>query len=92
MTEPPPRTVPRVAPKARLEWDEIGQRHVLLYPEGVVTLNPTAAAVLKLCDGERAIPQIVDCLKQRYRAEQIEMDVATFLNKLAAKGLVTYVR
>lgn len=92
MTAPLAGTVPRVAPKARLEWDEVRQRHVLLYPEGLVALNPTAAEVLKLCDGQRAVTQIVETLKQRYRAEQIEAEVATFLSNLAAKGLVTYVR
>jgi len=86
------RTVPRVAAKARLEWDEVRQRHVLLYPGGLVTLNATAAEVLRLCDGERAIAQIVERLQQRYKAEHIEGEVAAFLGSLAAKGLVTYVR
>jgi pyrroloquinoline quinone biosynthesis protein D len=92
MSATPAGTVPRVAAKARLEWDEVRQRHVLLYPEGLVALNTTAAEVLKLCDGERGIAQIVECLKGRYRVDAIEGEVATFLNSLAAKGLVTYVR
>jgi pyrroloquinoline quinone biosynthesis protein D len=85
-------TVPRVAPKARLQWDEVRQRHVLLYPEGLVALNATGAEVLRLCDGERAIPQIVAALKRTYQGDAIEGEVAAFLNNLAAKGLVTYVR
>lgn len=83
------RVVPRVAPKARLHWDEVRERHVLLYPEGLVALNETAAAILALCDGDRAVAQIVATLKQRYRAEGIERDVAALLQGLAAKGLVT---
>jgi pyrroloquinoline quinone biosynthesis protein D len=81
--------VPRVAPKARLHWDEVRGRHVLLYPEGLVALNETAAAILELCDGDRAVAQIVATLKLRYRAEGIERDVAALLQGLAAKGLVT---
>jgi pyrroloquinoline quinone biosynthesis protein D len=81
--------VPRVAPKARLHWDEVRERHVLLYPEGLVALNETAAAILELCDGDRAVAQIVATLKLRYRAEGIERDVAALLQGLAAKGLVT---
>jgi pyrroloquinoline quinone biosynthesis protein D len=81
--------VPRVAPKARLHWDEVRERHVLLYPEGLVTLNETAAAILQLCDGDRPVEQIVATLKLRYRAEGIERDVAALLQGLAAKGLVT---
>jgi pyrroloquinoline quinone biosynthesis protein D len=83
------RVVPRVAPKARLHWDEVRERHVLLYPEGLVALNETAAAILELCDGDRPVAQIVATLKLRYRAEGIERDVAVLLQGLAAKGLVT---
>ena len=39
MTDSPGTAVPRVAAKARLEWDDVRQRHVLLYPEGLVALN-----------------------------------------------------
>ena len=37
--------VPRVAPKARLQWDDVRNRHVLLYPEGLVILNHTGAEI-----------------------------------------------
>jgi pyrroloquinoline quinone biosynthesis protein D len=82
--------VPRVAPKARLQWDEVRNRHVLLYPEGLVALNPTAAEILKLVNGERSVADIVEALKRRYPAESIEQDVTAFLDGLAAKGLVRY--
>jgi pyrroloquinoline quinone biosynthesis protein D len=82
--------VPRVAPKARLHWDEVRERHVLLYPEGLVTLNETAAAILQLCDGERRVAQIVATLRLRYQAEGIERDVTVLLQGLAAKGLVSW--
>jgi pyrroloquinoline quinone biosynthesis protein D len=84
-----PGVVPRVAPKARLHWDEVRERHVLLYPEGLVALNDTAAAILQLCDGERPVDQIIATLKFRYRAEGIERDVTALLQALAARGLVT---
>src|SRR2546425_6219347 len=34
-------TVPRLHPKARLQHDDVRGRDVLLYPEGLVALNPT---------------------------------------------------
>ena len=83
-------TVPRLAAKARLQWDNVRARHVLLYPEGVVTLNDTAAEILRMCDGDHAVRNIVASLKLRYRAEGIERDVTTLLEGLAAKGLVTW--
>ena len=79
-----------MASKARLHWDEVRERHVLLYPEGLVTLNETAAAILQLCDGERPVDQIVATLKFRYRADGIERDVTALLQGLAAKGLVIW--
>ena len=82
--------VPRIHPKARLVWDEVRARDVLLYPEGLVALNPTGAEILKLCDGMRSVADVAVALAQRYRAEGIERDVSGFLDGLAAKGLVTY--
>jgi len=81
-------TVPRIASKARLHWDEVRSRHVLLHPEGLVALNETAAAILRLCDGERSVEQVIATLKFTYQADGIERDVATLLQGLAAKGLV----
>jgi len=84
--------VPRVAPKARLQWDDVRKRHVLLYPEGLVILNPTGAEILGLCDGVRSLAEIVATLEQRYGASDLERDVCTLLDGLAAKGLVLYGR
>ena len=41
-------TRPRLVTGARLQYDDVREEHVLLVPEGVVRLNPTAAAVLEL--------------------------------------------
>ena len=38
---------PALAPGVRLHWDEVRQRHVLLFPEGALTLNQTAVDVLE---------------------------------------------
>ena len=85
---------PRIAPKARLQWDDVRQRHVLLYPEGLVALNPTGAAILELCDGARSVAEIAALLERRYHAKATEIgpEVAAFLDGLAAKGLVTFER
>lgn len=83
-------TVPRLAAKARLQWDDVRERHVLLYPEGLVNLNETAAEILRLCDGDHAVHHIVATLKLRYQADKIERDVAALLQGLAAKGLVQW--
>jgi len=63
---------------------------VLLYPEGLVALNPTGAEILALCDGVRSVADVVAALAQRYGSAAVEGDVTAFLDGLAAKGLVTY--
>lgn len=82
--------VPRIAPKARLQWDEVRKRYVLLYPEGLVALNDTGVNILQLCDGARVVADIVATLEQRYQAQGLAGDVTAFLDGLAAKGLVIY--
>ena len=83
-------TVPRLHPKARLQHDDVRGRDVLLYPEGLVALNPTGAEIVGLCDGVRSLADVVAELEQRYGSTGLEPDVMAFLDGLAAKGLVTY--
>ena len=82
--------IPRLHAKARLQRDDVRGREVLLYPEGLVGLNPTGAEILGLCDGARSLADIVTTLEQRYGVTGLERDIATFLEGLAAKGLVLY--
>lgn len=82
--------VPRLHPKARLQWDEVRQRDVLLYPEGLVALNVTGAEILKLCDGTRSVSDVAATLRERYGAPEVEGDVTQLLDALAARGLVLY--
>jgi pyrroloquinoline quinone biosynthesis protein D len=85
-----PGARPRLAPGARLQWDSVRQRHVLLRPEGLLVVNATGAAILMLCDGERSVASIAAELGTRYGqavTEEIEAIVA-FLDRLASKRLV----
>jgi pyrroloquinoline quinone biosynthesis protein D len=81
-------TRPRLATGARLRYDEVREEHVLLVPEGVVKLNPTAAEVLELCDGERSLEDIVDALSARYDGADLRDDVHELVDAMAQKGLV----
>jgi pyrroloquinoline quinone biosynthesis protein D len=81
-------THPRLATGARLRYDEVRGEHVLLVPEGVVRLNPTAAEVLELCDGNRSLDDIVGALAARYGGADVGEDVRRLLDAMAGKGLV----
>ena len=78
---------PRLARQARLEWDPVRERQVLLAPEGVLVLNQTGAAILGLCDGERTVVEIVEELRGRYN-RVADDEVRDFLSRLVAKRLV----
>ena len=68
-------TRPRLVTGARLQYDDVRSEHVLLIPEGVVRLNPTAAEVLELCDGERSLDDIAGALSARYDGADVRDDV-----------------
>jgi pyrroloquinoline quinone biosynthesis protein D len=81
-------TRPRLVTGARLRYDEVREEHVLLIPEGVVRLNPTAAEVLELCDGERLLDDIVGALSARYEGADVRDDVVELVDAMAQRGLV----
>ena len=81
-------TRPRLVTGARLRYDDVREEHVLLIPEGVVRLNPTAAEVLELCDGERSLGDIVGALSARYEGADVRDDVLELVDAMAQRGLV----
>jgi pyrroloquinoline quinone biosynthesis protein D len=81
-------TRPRLVTGARLQYDDVREEHLLLVPEGAVRLNPTAAAVLELCDGERSLDEIVNTLSARYGGADLRDDVQGLVHGLTQKGLV----
>jgi pyrroloquinoline quinone biosynthesis protein D len=81
-------TRPRLVTGARLRYDEVREEHLLLIPEGVVRLNPTAAEVLELCDGERSLDDIVGALSARYDGADVRDDVHELVDAMQQRGLV----
>jgi coenzyme PQQ biosynthesis protein PqqD len=77
-----PDSRPQLARKARLRADRLSGETLLLYPEHGLRLNPSAAAILRLCDG-RAVREIADELDAPLD------DVLEFLTALSDRGLVT---
>ena len=79
--------VPALWRLARIEFDRVRQQRVLLYPEGVVLLNDTGAAILELCDGKRSISEIAAVLGERYHCD-VTADVVEYLSQLVEQELV----
>lgn len=77
---------PALARKARLRYEEVRQTDLLLLPERVVKLNPTGAAILRLCDGQRTVREIVQELESRFGRAGLENDILEFLLNVSAQG------
>jgi pyrroloquinoline quinone biosynthesis protein D len=74
--------------KARLRYEEVRQTDLLLLPERVVKLNPTGAAILRLCDGRRTVREIVLELESRFKQAGLENEVLEFLSNVSLQGWV----
>jgi pyrroloquinoline quinone biosynthesis protein D len=83
--------IPALAPGVRFRRLD-DSRGVLLIPEGVVNLNPTASAVVELLDGVRTTADIALALVRAYAApaSAIATDVAELLERLSAAGWVFF--
>ena len=79
---------PRLARRARLHWDAVRKKHVLLVPENVVQLTRTAAETLALCDGSRSRADVIAQLSAKYPGAPVARDVNALLDRLAARGFV----
>jgi len=78
---------PMLARHARYRWDGLRQQHQLVFPEGVLVLNESGAAIVRCCDG-RSIGEIVAALENQLKDAPLESDVPAFLDRLFEKGLV----
>lgn len=67
------------SPLHRLQWEEAQQKHVILYPEGMVELNSSSAEILKLCDATRGPDTIVDELEKTFDTTGLKDDIYEFL-------------
>ncbi|MBW3628802.1 MAG: pyrroloquinoline quinone biosynthesis peptide chaperone PqqD [Gemmatimonadetes bacterium] len=81
---------PRLARGVRLRWDPVRETQMLLRPEGAVALNPSAAAVLELCEGQRSVGGIIEELQTRHPGVDLGNDVRELLASLAELGLVIH--
>ena len=82
---------PRLASRARLKFDSVAKQEMLLFPEAALLLNETGAAVVRLCDGERSIDQIVDDLAEQFRGadrDSLKLEVEQFVEAIRSRGLL----
>ena len=78
MSEPVQR--PKVSSHFRLQFEQAQDAWVLLYPEGMIRLNPSAGEIMKRCDGTREVGTLVAELETAFDTQGLEGDVRAFLD------------
>jgi len=82
---------PALARGVRLRLDRISGKALLLRPEQGFELVGSALAIIRLCDGQRSIAQIVDALAVEASGTprtEIAADVHRLLSDLQRRGVV----
>lgn len=84
-----PNTLVKLKPIYRMQWEPAQAAHVLLYPEGMITLNDSAGEILQLCRGELTIAAIIAALEQKFpEAGSLSADIYEFLDVARTNGWI----
>ena len=77
---------PCIAPGMRLQFEAVQDTWVLLYPEGMVQLNDSAAEILRRCDGRHTVADIVNELESLFDTQGIAPQVHELLAEGTRRG------
>jgi coenzyme PQQ biosynthesis protein PqqD len=78
---------PQLRRGVRTGTDPLSGETVLLFPEGVIILNETAAAVIRQCDGCHSVAEVVQAVGAEYDNVAVE-DVISLLRDLITQNLL----
>ena len=70
---------PAIPRGLKLQWEAAQEAHVLLFPEGQVLLNGSAAEIMSRCDGVRTVAEIVADIERTHSLSGIAADVGAFV-------------
>jgi pyrroloquinoline quinone biosynthesis protein D len=85
-------SIPSLARHYRMQWEQAQGCHVLLYPEGMIKLNDSAAEILLQCDGCNNVAGIVTALEHKFpSAEGLDIDVIEFVGGAHGEGWIRVV-
>ncbi len=80
--------VPEVAPTFRVQWEEVQDCWVVLYPEGMVKLSGSAGEIMKRVDGNMSIDEIITDIETAFSETNLEDDVIKFLEVAYDNGWI----
>ncbi len=81
-------STPSVASMFRLQWEEVQQCWVLLYPEGMVKLNGSAGEIMRRLNGEKTVHTLITDLETDFGTTGLQADVLAFLEIAGQQGWV----
>ena len=79
---------PKLAPLFRMQYETAQEAWVLLYPEGMVQLNQSAAEILRRCDGQHTVAQIVQDIETQFSAQGIEPEIVNLLQEAQRRAWI----
>ena len=81
-------STPALSPMFRLQWEEVQQSWVLLYPEGMVKLNGSAGEIMKRLDGQKNVIALIAELEKDFETTGLQNDVLAFLEIATKQGWI----
>jgi pyrroloquinoline quinone biosynthesis protein D len=79
---------PKLSRLFRLQFETVQNAWVLLYPEGMVQLNQSAAEILRRCDGRRSFDDIVQELQTLFEVQNIRPQVEALVQEGQRRGWI----
>lgn len=79
---------PKLNRRFRLQWEPVQNAFVLLYPEGMVKLNTSAAEILKRCDGLHTIDAMVEELEELFNEPNLREPIEGMLRAAFEKDWI----
>jgi pyrroloquinoline quinone biosynthesis protein D len=88
MTTPVLPERPQLSRLYRLQFEAVQNAWVLLYPEGMVKLNDSAAEILRRCTGQLSVDGIVHELETLFNVQDLAPQVRDMLQEGARRGWI----
>ena len=84
-----PDDVPEIERHFRLQFEATQSAWVLLYPEGMVKLSPSAGEIMKRIDGRATVNDVVTNLEETFPGADLRQDVMNFLKVAHERGWIS---
>ena len=81
-------TILEIVPTFRVQWEEVQNCYVVLYPEGMVKLSQSAGEIMKRIDGEKSVIDIIDDISNAFDGADVKEDVRKFLEVVYGNGWI----